>query len=134
MILSPSIQAKYRQIFYSRHIIMFALKDIEFNGIPENEIIRIDFISNYPGVHLPQDIEEEFIDNNEARIIFKHGQFWNLKTNYFGFNVDVVIGGFSQTIEITYASILQYENTMQDLLIKFQQIPKTLSENLRFNH
>ena len=132
MIISSAIPTKYRQIFYSRQIVWAALRDVELNSIPESEIIRIDFISNYPGVRLPVDIEEEFIDNNEARIIFKTGQFWNLNTDYFGFSVDVIIGGITQTIKITFASILQYENTMQDISIKFQQIPKTLSENLRF--
>lgn len=96
-----------------RHI----LKRVESEGLEEPHSFYVSFLTNYPGVGLPEYLYDEYPD--EMTIVIQY-QFWELKVERHHFSVVLSFSDNEEKITIPFKSLTNFADPSVNFNLDFQ--------------
>lgn len=90
-----------------RSVVSSSLKIVEQNGLPGNTHFYITFLTEYPGVDIPERLKESHPD--KMTIIIQH-QYWDLSIGEKDFSISLSFGGQRENLTIPFMSILDFND------------------------
>jgi hypothetical protein len=85
-------------------------------GIPGDHHFYISFKTRVPGVSVPEDLAERYLD--EMTIVLQH-QFWELTVGETGFSVVLRFGGQPKKLAIPYAALTRFHDPSVPFALQF---------------
>lgn len=99
-----------------RHAIRDLLRFVSEKGMPENHYFYIEFLTQFPGVSLPDNVKEDY---PQDMMICLQYEYWDLKAEDDAFSVTLIFDDEEFNIIIPYASILKFTDPSVDFGIEF---------------
>ncbi|XDZ64818.1 SspB family protein [Alphaproteobacteria bacterium LSUCC0684] len=90
-----------------RTVVSSSLKIVEQNGLPGNTHFYITFLTEYPGVEIPDRLKESHPE--KMTIIIQH-QYWDLHIGEKDFCITLSFGGQREKLTIPFMSILDFND------------------------
>jgi len=90
-----------------RSVVSSSLKIVEQNGLPGNTHFYITFLTEYPGVDIPDRLKESHPE--KMTIIIQH-QYWDLSIGEKDFSITLSFGGQRESLTIPFMSILDFND------------------------
>ena len=112
-----------------RSVIISSLKEIERNGLPEENgkqvnHFYIEFQSGFPGVKIPSYCREQWPDT--MTIVLQH-QFYGLEVDDEKFSVSLAFSGIQERLTIPFEAIVQFTDPQANFGLKFTPSKNVLS-------
>ena len=100
-----------------RGVIRLALlKATEPDGLPGNHHFFISFITQHPGVEIPDRLVDEYPE--EMTIIIKR-HFWDLDVRQDGFSVSLSFNNLHEHIQVSYAAVTRFIDPEAPFALQF---------------
>lgn len=90
-----------------RDVVRSALKIAEQSGLPGETHFYITFLTEYPGVNIPDRLKESHPE--KMTIILQH-QYWDLNIDEEQFSVSLSFGGQRENLEIPFMSVIDFND------------------------
>ena len=90
-----------------REVVRSALKIAAESGLPGEAHFYITFLTEYPGVDIPQRLKESHPD--KMTIILQH-QYWDLDIGDDQFSVSLSFGGQRETLNIPFMAVVDFND------------------------
>jgi len=104
---SPQINYELLVEAALRTVVSASLKIVEENGLPGNTHFYITFLTEYPGVEMPDRLKETHPE--KMTIIIQH-QYWDLVIRDKDFSITLSFGGQRENLTIPFMSILDFND------------------------
>jgi len=107
-------------------VVKEALTQVSKEGLQADHHFYITFLTEYPGVELPDYIRQEYPD--EITIVLQH-EFWNLKVEKDHFMVDVSFGEALESLSVPFKSLVHVSDPSVNFELEFNpQIPSKVAK------
>jgi hypothetical protein len=107
-------------------VVKEALTQVSKEGLQADHHFYITFLTEYPGVELPDYIRQEY--PSEITIVLQH-EFWNLKVEKDYFMVDVSFGESLESLKVPFKSLVHVSDPSVNFELEFNpQIPSKLAK------
>jgi hypothetical protein len=107
------IESSMRQVIYK------VLKKVEKEGLKGNHHFVISFSINYPGVSIPNYLQEKF--HEEMTIVVQH-QFSALLVGENDFKINLTFSGNSERLVIPYLAVTSFADPSINFGLKFNKM------------
>ena len=97
-------------------VVRDALRQIEKEGLKGDHHFYLSFLTQYPGVILPEDIRQAYPE--EITIVLQH-EFWNLKVDLEKVSVDVKFDDRVETIEVPFQAVSHVSDPAVNFELEF---------------
>ncbi len=97
-------------------VVREALTTVEKEGLRADHHIYLTFLTNYPGVEIPDDIRAAYPE--EITIVLQY-EFWNLKVEADYFTVDVVFDTHPASIRVPFLSMVHIGDPSVNFELEF---------------
>lgn len=97
-------------------VVRDALRQIEKEGLKGDHHFYLSFLTQYPGVILPEDIRQSYPE--EITIVLQH-EFWNLKVETDKIFVDVKFDERIETVEVPFQAISHVSDPAVNFELEF---------------
>lgn len=97
-------------------VVKLALEDVLKDGLREPNHFYISFLTNYPGVIVPEYLKEEYPE--EITIVIQY-QFWDLKVTQNNFSIVLSFNENEEKIVVPYKSIVNFSDPSQNFSLDF---------------
>lgn len=103
-----------------RSVVRTALTQVADFGLPGNHSLYIAFLTDYPGVVLPDHLKQEYPE--EITIVLEH-QFWDLAVGEEHFEVTLSFRRRREHIVVPYDAITSFADPSVQFGLKFEAVP-----------
>lgn len=103
-----------------REVVKQAMGKIVEKGLPGDHHFYISFLTNHPGVEIPDYLREKYPE--EMTIVLQH-QFYGLKTTENGFSVMLSFNNIQERLTIPFSAITTFADPSVNFALQFQSIP-----------
>ena len=116
-----SIVLRYDQLIDTalKGVVREALRQIQETGLPGSHHIYITFSTQYPGVEIPEFLQEKY--PAEMTIVLQH-QFWNLEVGENKFAVSLSFNDNQENLHIPFAAVTAFADPSVNFELQFQLI------------
>ena len=97
-------------------VVRDALRQIEKEGLKGDHHFYLSFLTQYPGVGLPEDIRQEYPE--EITVVLQH-EFWNLKVESDKISVDVKFDDRVETVEVPFQAVSHVSDPAVNFELEF---------------
>ena len=97
-------------------VVRDALRQIEKDGLKGDHHFYLSFLTQYPGVGLPDDIRQAYPE--EITIVLQH-EFWNLKVETDRLSVDVKFDDRVETVEVPFQAVSHVSDPAVNFELEF---------------
>jgi len=97
-------------------VVRDAIRQIEKEGLKGDHHFYLSFLTQYPGVVLPEDIRQAYPE--EITIVLQH-EFWNLKVEPEKISVDVKFDDRVETIEVPFQAVSHVSDPAVNFELEF---------------
>lgn len=101
-----------------RTVVSSSLRIVEENGLPGNTHFYITFLTEYPGVEIPDRLKESHPE--KMTIIIQH-QYWDLIIGEKEFSITLSFGGEREKLTIPFMAILDFNDPSVGFGLQFAQ-------------
>ncbi len=107
-------------------VVKEALSQVSKDGLQKDHHFYITFLTEYPGVELPDYIKQEY--PSEITIVLQH-EFWNLSVEKDRFLVDVSFGEATESLKVPFKSLVHISDPSVNFELEFNpQIPSKVAK------
>jgi hypothetical protein len=99
-----------------RKVMRDVLTDIAKNGLPGKHHFYIDFITNYPGVQIPEFLREDYPE--DMTIVLQH-EYWNLEVNDSFFSVTLSFDNTDEHIVVPFDAVIKFVDPSVNFGLEF---------------
>ena len=97
-------------------VVRDALRQIEKDGLKGDHHFYLSFLTQFPGVVLPEDIRQAYPE--EITIVLQH-EFWNLKVDPEKVSVDVKFDDRVDTVEVPFQAVSHVSDPAVNFELEF---------------
>lgn len=108
-----------------REVVHQAMTKVVQNGLPGEHHFYISFLTNHPGVEIPDYLREKYPE--EMTIVLQH-QFFGLTVTETGFSVMLSFNNVRERLVIPFAAITTFADPSVNFALQFQNIPSSDSD------
>ena len=90
-----------------RDVVRSALKIAEQSGLPDEAHFYITFLTEYPGINIPDRLKESHPE--KMTIIIQH-QYWDLKIEDDQFGISLSFGGQRENLVIPFMAVIDFND------------------------
>lgn len=105
-----------------REVVRQAMGKVVQNGLPGEHHFYISFLTNAPGVEIPDYLKEKYPE--EMTIVLQH-QFFGLTVDDQGFSVMLSFNNVRERLTIPFAAITTFADPSVNFALQFQNIPSS---------
>ncbi len=99
-----------------RKVMRDVLADIAKNGLPGKHHFYIDFITNYPGVQIPEFLREDYPE--DMTIVLQH-EYWDLEIHDNFFAVTLSFDNADERIVVPFDAVIKFVDPSVNFGLEF---------------
>jgi hypothetical protein len=99
-----------------RKVMRDVLNDVAKNGLPGKHHFYIDFITNYPGVQIPEFLREDYPE--DMTIVLQH-EYWDLEVHDNFFGVTLSFDNADERIIVPFDAVIKFVDPSVNFGLEF---------------
>lgn len=99
-----------------RKVMRNVLADVAKNGLPGKHHFYIDFITNYPGVQIPEFLREDYPE--DMTIVLQH-EYWDLEVHDNFFAVTLSFDNADERIVVPFDAVIKFVDPSVNFGLEF---------------
>lgn len=99
-----------------RKVMRNVLADVAKNGLPGKHHFYIDFMTNYPGVQIPEFLREDYPE--DMTIVLQH-EYWDLEVHDNFFSVTLSFDNADERIVVPFDAVIKFVDPSVNFGLEF---------------